>query len=153
MNATMTPTRFRALAEAYGGAIDRWPEAERRAARELLLRDPGLRAVLDAESELDTLFAESEGEGEPLDPALASRLAALPERSPQPFPFRPRTLVLPALGWAAAAGLGLWLGTSFEMPGLGPESETGTEAALVAEGDEPTVLELAAGDFGLGEVP
>ncbi|OYW07317.1 MAG: hypothetical protein B7Z59_12030 [Acidiphilium sp. 37-67-22] len=36
----MTPDRFAALAAAYGGAIDRWPEAERDAARAFREADP-----------------------------------------------------------------------------------------------------------------
>lgn len=54
----MTYERFDYLADAYGGDLRRWPEAERAAGRDLLDRDPraatrlreaeGLDALLDA---------------------------------------------------------------------------------------------------------
>jgi hypothetical protein len=144
MNQTLTEARFRALAEAYGSALERWPAAEQNAARELLLRKPELRALLDAERELDRLFGSVAPASVP--EALLSRLHAVPERV-QPFPVRPRALFLPAVGWAAAAALGLWLGATFDEPAFS------AEAALTLD-EEPSELELAAGDFdSLEEAP
>jgi hypothetical protein len=145
MTESMSARRFRALAETYGGALERWPAAERRAARELLLREPSLRGALVAESELDRLLAE--GEGGAVSASLLARLEGIPEQSPQkrPFPLKARSLLLPALGWAVAAGVGLWLGTTVEAPELDPVAAQQVEAS---EADEPTVVEIAAGDLG-----
>lgn len=141
MTESMSVRRFRALAETYGGVLERWPVAERRAARELLLREPSLRGVLAAESELDRLLAE--GEGGAVSASLLARLEGIPERSPQkqPFPLKARSFWLPALGWAAAAAVGLWIGTTVEAP------ELDTVAVQPDEADEPTVMEIAAGDL------
>ena len=49
----MTSQRFAALADAYGGDIDRWPGAERVAARAYLLHHPEARQRLLAQTELD----------------------------------------------------------------------------------------------------
>jgi hypothetical protein len=144
MTESMTVRRFRALAETYGGALERWPAAERRAARELLLREPSLRGVLAAESELDQLLAE--GEVGAASPSLLARLEGIPERSSQkqPFPLKARSFRWPALGWAVAAGVGLWIGTTVEAPELDTVAAQQVEAS---EADEPTVLEIAAGDL------
>lgn len=53
----MTPERFAALAAAYGGTIDRWPEAERAAARAFRDAHPEAEAVLAAEAALDAALA------------------------------------------------------------------------------------------------
>ena len=47
---TMTYERFEHLADAYGGDLRRWPEAEREAARDLMAADPRA-AVLLAEAD------------------------------------------------------------------------------------------------------
>ena len=149
MKQPLTPSRFRELAAAYGSAIDRWPVGDRRAARELVLREPSLRAALTDERELDGLFAEGESRAVPA--ALVDRLERIPDQAPQkqPFPLKPRSFWLPAVGWAVAAGVGLWLGATIEGPALA------AEGVQVGEGEaEPTVLEIAAGDLlGLEETP
>lgn len=48
----MSLERFRLLADAYGGAVTRWPECDRHAA-ERLMRDPQVRALLDEAAWLD----------------------------------------------------------------------------------------------------
>lgn len=70
----MTPERFAALAAAYGGSIDRWPEAERRAARAYLADHPEAGTMLDVEATLDSSLAlwTVPGPGA----ALAGRIAA-----------------------------------------------------------------------------
>ncbi|NPD66559.1 hypothetical protein HN018_09395 [Lichenicola cladoniae] len=50
----MTPARFAALADAYGSKIERWPDAERDAARHHLASRPEARAVLAEAAWLDT---------------------------------------------------------------------------------------------------
>lgn len=55
--AQMGPARFRALAEAYGGDISRWPEAERGSAEAWLSRNPQEGdAVLAGARALDDLL-------------------------------------------------------------------------------------------------
>ena len=53
----MTSERFAALADAYGGDIDRWPEHERRAAKAYLLTHPEARPILLRQAELDAALA------------------------------------------------------------------------------------------------
>ena len=53
----MTPERFIALADAYGGNIDRWPVAERDAAWAHLREQPDARHVLSVASRLDTALS------------------------------------------------------------------------------------------------
>ncbi|MFN9927093.1 MAG: hypothetical protein ACK53I_09165, partial [Phenylobacterium sp.] len=50
----MTPERFDALAEAYGGDVARWPEGEREGAAMFMTTDPArAQAVLAAAQALD----------------------------------------------------------------------------------------------------
>ena len=49
----MTPTRFAALAAAYGSDIDRWPAGERGAARAHAQHFPEAASILAAEAGLD----------------------------------------------------------------------------------------------------
>lgn len=53
----MTPERFGALADAYGGDLERWPAAERDEARALLLQRPHLQATLADAAALDAVLA------------------------------------------------------------------------------------------------
>ena len=53
----MTIDRFRHLAAAYGADFMRWPEQERNAAEDLLLRHAEARAILKQEAALDALLA------------------------------------------------------------------------------------------------
>ena len=53
----MTSERFAALADAYGGNIDRWPERERRAAEAYLLSHAEARPILLRQAELDAALA------------------------------------------------------------------------------------------------
>ena len=98
----MTEDRFHALADAYGGDIRRWPEAERAAAANFA-RDHGLvaRRVLAREQWLDAAL-DASALGEP-SPALRQRII---EAAP-----RGRTASR-AWRWLAAAGLGLGLASA-----------------------------------------
>ncbi len=53
----MTPERFAALADAYGGGVARWPAALREAARAHLLLHPEASATLEAANRLDAALA------------------------------------------------------------------------------------------------
>ncbi len=52
----LTPARFATLADIYGGAIARWPEAIRADARHLAASDPQMRAILAKADRLDALL-------------------------------------------------------------------------------------------------
>ncbi|MBN9074835.1 MAG: hypothetical protein BGN87_19115 [Rhizobiales bacterium 65-79] len=54
---TMSPERFRAMAEAYGGSIRRWPAEPRRQA-EPLLSDPRYGRILSEACALDEFLDE-----------------------------------------------------------------------------------------------
>lgn len=141
--STLTEDRFRKLAEAYGSELQRWPAAERNAARELILNRPELRACLTAEAELDAWLDSARFETLPA--SLMERLEALPSTAPQPFPWRARSLLKPAVGWAFAAAFGLWLGARADVF----ELDTGSDSSEVsASAEEEELLELAAGDVG-----
>ncbi|MGO4411082.1 hypothetical protein AB4Y66_13640, partial [Brevundimonas sp. M-11_2] len=53
---TMTYERFEYLADAYGGDLRRWPEAEREAARALTAVDARAAALLAQADRLDALL-------------------------------------------------------------------------------------------------
>jgi hypothetical protein len=87
----MDNERYQSLAEAYGGDVGRWPEAERERARAWAAREPeAARSVLDEAEALDTMLDAWRPSAVP---------AALRERVLAGAP-RPRT---------ARRGLGLWL--------------------------------------------
>ena len=96
----MTPERFEALAEAYGGDVARWPQGEREAAAALMAADPErARTALSAAAELDLAldaFAAPRASGE-----LAQRIAGGAPRA------RPRWRL-----WIAPAGMGAGLAAS-----------------------------------------
>jgi hypothetical protein len=102
--------RFRALAEAYGSDLERWPEQERAWARELAARSADARAALASEQGLDALLAAADTLELPRE--LAARLEQLPPKTAVVRSLRlpRRAWRAPALGWAAAAAIGLWLG-------------------------------------------
>lgn len=145
----LTEERFRKLAEAYGSQLERWPAAERKAARELVLKRPELRACLAAEAELDAFLGSGRSDGLPA--SLLQRLEALPETAPQPFPWRARSLLKPALGWAVAAAFGLWLGARTDVFELDAGNDDFTEASASASAEEAELFALAAGDLGAFE--
>jgi hypothetical protein len=95
----VSPERFSALAEIYGGDIVRWPEAYREQARALLTRDPeGLGAILAEASDLDHLLDLAPAGA--VDAALLGRLIAA---APQPAGSARRWIA----GLGAALGLGV----------------------------------------------
>ncbi len=97
----MTPERFETLAEAYGGAIARWPEHERDAASQLMLARPEWAgAILEQAGELDAIL-DSWG---PLALGQALREAILAQAPPLRRRLWPR--------WLVGAGLGAGLATA-----------------------------------------
>lgn len=103
----MTPERFEGLADAWGADLQRWPEAERAAARGLLAREPGLQAMLAHAAALDAVLDAHRiaAPGAGLVRGVLDAAAASSPRRPQARSGRPR------IGWwwsgAGAAGLGL----------------------------------------------
>lgn len=94
----MTPERFQQLADAYGGSVARWPEAERNGAAELMAAAPDqARILLDQAASLDALLDS----WTPLRVSDGLRARVL-EGAPQPRAGGFRTWI-----WRAGAGAGL----------------------------------------------
>lgn len=110
----MDETRFKALAEAYGGDLARWPEAEREAAAAFVADHPEkAAAILSEASVLDQLLASTGAlQASPsLEQAvLANAQIARPVTRPQPAPRWAGIAAAFALmagagaGWIAAPG-------------------------------------------------
>jgi hypothetical protein len=145
----MTLQRFLRLVEAYGSQLSRFPEAERDAAEALVRVSEPARAALDAESELDGVldtFTAPE-----LSPTLARRLNEIPIRAPvtrrKRWPLQ--RLWAPALGWAAAAALGVALGSGVAESDdtLSEPSDSATQATTEQSPSDEALAELALGSF------
>lgn len=106
----MTYERFETLAEAYGGDLRRWPEADREAGRALLDRDPRAAAVLAEADGLDALLdaaprpAPSHVLREAVIAGAAGAVLRARRRGPGPLAW------LSGAGWAAAACAGVVFG-------------------------------------------
>ncbi len=106
----MTYERFETLAEAYGGDLRRWPEAEREAGRALLDRDPRAAALLREADGLDALLdaAPRPVASHALREAVIASAAGVGlrarRRGPGPLAW------LSGAGWAAAACAGVVFG-------------------------------------------
>jgi len=91
----MTSERFRQLAEAYGGAIERWPRLEQMAARARLVAEPSLAQALGEAAAVDAFL---DAAPEPVfSGVLRERLIADARKS------RPRAS--PVVRWISGAGL------------------------------------------------
>jgi hypothetical protein len=125
----MTPRTFAHLLDLRGPALERWPGAEREAARALLARSAAARRLFLA-------AADPSPGGPPDDPADDNSLMRLAEavaRTPQRAAVT-RSTLRTAGGWAAlaaAAALGAWLGQA--PPGQALHAPPALLAAL-----EPT---------------
>ena len=117
----MTPERFETLAEAYGGDVARWPDAEREAAAGLMAAQPAwASAVLARAGELDAAllaFAPPRAA-----PGLAERIAA---GAPRPR-ARWAGWLMPAgmgAGLAAACAAGVVMGVQLAQPAAASDTE------------------------------
>lgn len=120
--------RFAALADAYGGAVSRWP-ADRRAAAERLARTPEGAAILARAAALDARLDEW---SLPLpSPALTARIAAGGTAT-----------------WSGAR-LGPWLRW---WPGIGVAATLAGVAAGSAAVATVAPVELGAGSTSFGDV-
>jgi hypothetical protein len=102
----VTPERFAALADAYGGDIGRWPIAERDAAWMHLRRQPDARDLLSAAADLDAVLAgwTVPGPGAALVTTIARSVARRHAHG------RRVRLWLSSLGAAAALASGMAVG-------------------------------------------
>lgn len=106
----MTYERFETLADAYGGDLRRWPEAEREAARALLDSDPRATVLLREADGLDALLdaAPRPAPSHVLREAVIAGAAGVGlrarRRGPGPLAW------LSGAGWAAAACAGAVFG-------------------------------------------
>lgn len=144
----MNLDRFRELLAAYGTHFERWPADERTSAREFLLSSPEARAAFDEEGALDTLLDAAQAP--PLTSQLAAQLARIPLQASQGLPFKRRALWMPALGWAAAAVLGVWAGAQFsyeDEPATAAVAQS-SEAATNGADDDSQLVALATGEIG-----
>ncbi|HET9159629.1 MAG TPA: hypothetical protein VFN88_03380 [Caulobacteraceae bacterium] len=91
----MSSDRFRALAEAFGGAIDRWPAHEQAAARERLAAEPALAQALGEAAALDALLDTSSAPA--FSGVLRERLMAEHRKSTR--------VASPVVRWLSGAGL------------------------------------------------
>lgn len=137
----MTPDEFSRLADTWGGDIARWPERFHDAAERFLRTHPDAASILDRADELDRLLAGSapavsEGRAAAVTRAVVSQLAA---GGPRPAS---RSILLrwlaPAMSFACAAALGIYLG--FAYPVLSGPGDSIAGKALVMILEEDTML-------------
>lgn len=111
-DGALTLERFSALAEAYGGELERWPTALRPAASVLLADNPAAQGILDEARALDRML-----EAAPPPQAPPELMAAILEDA-DPLPPRRWFQILwpgapawkPAAALCCAALLGLVIG-------------------------------------------
>jgi negative regulator of sigma E activity len=125
----MTPERFRRITEAYGASPERWPRAERDAARALLdAREPEALAALADARALDGLL-DAHAVAAPSD-ALARRIIASAPRR-MPFWRRPR-IWFSGVGFVGAGAAGIAAGAlvvSLLAPAQLPQAPQAPQAA------------------------
>ena len=137
----MTPDEFTRMADTWGGDIARWPEQSRDAAEHFLRTHPDAASILDRAEEFDRLVAGSapavsETRAATVTHAVVSQLAAgAPGRASRPILLR---WLAPAMSFACAAGLGIYLG--FAYPVLSGPGNSIAGKALVMILEEDTML-------------
>lgn len=128
----MTPDRFEALAEAYGGDLVRWPAAERGAMAAWAGEHPGAaRAILARAADLDVLL-----DAAPAPHASAVMVDRIVAGAPRGRGSRHAPWWLPAgmgAGLAAACAAGVIVGLQLSQPSI---SEAEAVLAAVSEGLE-----------------
>lgn len=147
----LTQTRFLALLEAYGARPERWPKHERNAAIELLNTSESARVLAREQHALDAWLSVP---GPKISADLNRRLNAIPEQRGRALlvrPLRVRALWLPALGWAAAATVGIWLGARSATTDRYVVNSDDTEQAAAQTENER--LAISGGLFDDSEAP
>jgi len=131
----MTPERFEILAEAFGGDVACWPDAEREAAAELMAAEPAwARAILARAGDLDAALAAYAPPRAAAD--LADRIVA---GAPRASAARWVGWLLPVgmgAGLAAACAAGVVLGAQLSAPS--------------ATSDDPDAIVTAVSDDVVG---
>lgn len=131
----MNAERFQTLAEAYGGAIARWPAADQDAAFAFLAEAPDQADALLAEArETDALLDEAQR----LAPSMALRdrvLAAAPrERTARSRAWRWLTGAGVGAGLVAATAAGLLAGVNLSVSAAAPSEDEAILASLYDTG-------------------
>ncbi|MBU1376021.1 MAG: hypothetical protein KKE02_03090 [Alphaproteobacteria bacterium] len=136
----MTPERFETLAQAWGGDIARWPNAEREAAALLMAARPAwVRDILAGAVDLDDLL-----DAVPVptgSPGLTARIVA---GAPRPRARRWIGWLMPAgmgVGLAAACAAGVVAGVQLHAPSSTPAASD-ADALLTAVSDDDVGLYL-----------
>lgn len=137
----MTSTRFGELADAYGGDLRRWPEAERDAARVWADAHPveAGRALFDARQTDAALFSSPTPA---VSMALRDRvLASATTKARAAWPSLRKLLWIGGVGWAAAACAGVMVGTTLSGH-LTAQSQADAvvEQAMLGGFDETEIL-------------
>jgi hypothetical protein len=138
MAVVMNAERFAALADAYGGDLRRWPDAEREAARVFHGAEfDRARGLLEQAGDLDA--ALDLAPQIVVSPALRARVLRHAPRAglASALSLRVPTWLAPSAGLAAACIMGAWLGTAASHRA---ESQITADRVLVASAD------LAAAD-------
>lgn len=104
----MTIERLKALAEAYGADLRRWPASERPFAERLVATDPAARAALEEAAALDVLLNASPRPTP--SAALAARILAAAPKAREARAHLGRIFWFLGAGWAAAACAGVVAG-------------------------------------------
>lgn len=138
----VTENRLRVLIETYGAAPERWPAAERDAARALLSRSAAARQILAQAARLDALLDGAEAP--PLPGALERSVRNL---SPAPV----RTTRRPLRQWFALPGLDWLSGPMLRPAALATAAVLGLAVGLATAPDrlpssfEPLDMKIVAG--------
>ncbi|MEY2933588.1 MAG: hypothetical protein RL033_4337 [Pseudomonadota bacterium] len=133
--------------DVYGSALERWPQELQPAARQLLESSPEARQAWSRAERLTALLAAAPD----LLPSaeLSARIAALPVRRPQGWaawwPFG--NPLAPLFAWAAAAAIGVFVGSG-SLPGFEPEvsDEAVATATVSAEAQEEDAADVTGSD-------
>ncbi len=151
-DAPLTQTRFQALLEAYGARPEHWPEGERNAAIQSLNTSEAARILAREQHALDAWLSVP---GTPkISAELNQRLNAIPQQHGRALlarRLRVRALWVPALGWAAAAAIGIWLGA--RSAGVDSTIVKSTAVEVDSAQNLNERLALSGGILDVSEVP
>lgn len=148
----MTEDEFIDMAQAFGGNIDRWPEAMQGPARLCLSQVPGLQAYLAAEQGLDDLFSGA-GFSHPTAPQTIRMEAALSEAFDKvranrfAWSWLPRPTLWPAIAYPSAAIAGVIVALALPW---GETSHASANTSILAAAFEMEPIELG---LSLGVLP
>jgi hypothetical protein len=138
---TMDRERFEAMAEAYGGDLDRWPTDAVGPARALLDAEPALAAVLRDADSLDALLAASPTPT--FSGVLRERVIGAAPRLASAW--KATTRWLSGAGLAAACAAGVIMGVNLSDRII---SDPATEALAAAS----TSFDSQSDILGIGEI-